>query len=137
MVKLRLRRKGRIHHPVYDIVAIDSRNKRDGAFIEQLGFYDPNTIPNTIKLDPDRAVYWLQVGAQPTVIVRNILSYEGILLRKHLIIKGKNQVEIENAVKEHKQVVAARYKRLKERRKARSLAKQKAKKEEEKKETEA
>ena len=137
MVKLRLRRKGRIHHAIYDIIAIDSRNKRDGAFIERLGYYDPNTNPNTVKLDPDRAVYWLQVGAQPTEVVRNILSYEGVLLRKHLIIKGKNQVEIEEAVKIHRDVANARYIRLKDRRKERYIAKQKLKEEEEKKAAEA
>lgn len=135
MVKLRLRRKGRIHHPVYDIIATDGRNKRDGAFIERLGYYDPNTNPNTVQLNPDRAVYWLQVGAQPTEVVRNILSYEGILLRKHLIIKGKNQQEIEDAVKQHKENSQKSYLRLKKQRKERRLAKLKAKKEEELKES--
>ncbi len=126
MVKLRLRRKGRAHHPVYDIVAVDIRAPRDGAFLERLGFYDPNTHPNTIKVDPDRAIYWLNVGAQPTNTVKNILSYEGVLLRRHLAFKGKNQVEIEEAVEKHKQVASDRYVRRGDLRKKRKEDKIKA-----------
>ncbi len=126
MVKLRLRRKGRAHHPVYDIVAVDIRAPRDGAFLERLGFYDPNTHPNTIKVDPDRAIYWLNVGAQPTNTVKNILSYEGVLLRRYMAFKGKNQVEIEEAVEKHKQVAADRYERRGDLRKKRKAAKLKA-----------
>ncbi len=127
MVKLRLRRKGRKHIAVYDIVAVDVRKRRDGAYLERLGYYDPNHQPSVIKIDPDRAIYWLNQGAQPTPIVRNLLSYEGVLLRRALAFKGKNQVEIEEAVKEHKEKVIARYKRRKELRKKRKLAKLKAK----------
>lgn len=113
MVKLRLRRKGRIHHPVYDIVAVDSRSRRDGAFLERLGYYDPNTQPSTISLDPDRTVYWLNTGAQPSDTVRFLLSYDGILLRRQLAFKGKNQEEIEEEVKKHKETVSNRYFRRK------------------------
>ncbi|TAL70425.1 MAG: 30S ribosomal protein S16 [Nitrospirae bacterium] len=126
MVKLRLRRKGRVHHPVYDIVAIDERAKRDGAFIERLGYYDPHHQPSVISIDPDRAVYWLSVGAQPTNLVRNLLSYEGILLRKYMAMKGSNQVEIEEAVKLHKEVAKARYFRRKDLRKKKVSDKEKA-----------
>lgn len=126
MVKLRLRRKGRAHHPVYDVVAIDSRKKRDGAFIERLGYYDPHTRPSTFKIDPDRAIYWLNVGAQPTNLVRNILSYEGILLRRQMQFKGKPESEIEEAIKRHKEVAKARYNRRKDLRKKRVEAKAKA-----------
>ncbi len=62
----------------------DSRAPRDGKFIEQLGSYNPNTNPATIVLDGDKAFAWLKVGAQPTLTARRILSYEGVLLRKHL-----------------------------------------------------
>jgi small subunit ribosomal protein S16 len=126
MVKLRLRRKGRAHHPVYDVVAIDSRKKRDGVFIERLGYYDPHTRPSTFKLDSDRAIYWLNVGAQCTNLVRNILSYEGILLRRQMQFKGKTEQEIEEAIKIHKEVAKARYSRRKEIRKKKELAKEKA-----------
>lgn len=126
MVKLRLRRKGRTHHPVYDIIAIDGRKRRDGAYLERLGYYDPNTQPNTIKIDPDRAMHWLNNGAQPTNVVRNILSYEGILLRRHLVFKGKNQVEIEEEVKKHKEISMNRYYRRSDLRKKRKEDKIKA-----------
>lgn len=123
MVKLRLRRKGRAHYPVYDIVAVDGRSRRDGAFIERLGYMNPNTQPSTVNIDPNRALYWLNVGAQPTEVVRDLLSYEGILLRRHLNFKGKSQAEIEEAVNKHKEVVKSRYFRRKELRKKRKVAK--------------
>jgi small subunit ribosomal protein S16 len=129
MVKLRLRRKGRIHQPVYDIVAMDSRLRRDGAYLERLGFYDPNTQPSTIQINPDRALFWLNTGAQPTLIVKNLLSIEGVLLRKALGFKGKSQAEIEAEVTKHKETANARYTRRKELRKKRIVAKAKAKKE--------
>lgn len=132
MVKIRLRRKGRAHYPVYDIVAIDGRSRRDGDFLERLGFYNPNNHPNTIQINEERALYWLGTGAQPTDVVKQILSYEGILLRRHLQFKNKTQEEIEEAVTKHKQVVKARYDRRKELRKERQ-AKKAAEKEAEKK----
>lgn len=126
MVKLRLRRKGRMHHAVYDIVAVDGRARRDGAFLDKLGFYDPNTNPNTIRIDTNKALHWLSVGAQPTETVGLLFSYEGVLLRKHLKIKGKSQEEIEAEVEKHKNVVSARYERRKKLRKERAIAKAKA-----------
>lgn len=132
MVKIRLRRKGRTHHPVYDIVAVDGRKKRDGAFIERLGYYDPHTIPSTISIDPYRTIYWLNVGAQPTDIVKNLLSYEGVLLRRHLQFKGKAPEEIEELVQKHKSNAKTRYFRLKEKRKKKEEAKAKAAQKEEK-----
>jgi len=126
MVKLRLRRKGRKHYPVYDIVAVNVRARRDGAFLERLGYYNPNTHPNTIVVDSNRALYWLNVGAQPSPTVNRILSYEGILLTKHLKLKGKTDDEIAAEVQKHKEIVAARYLRRKELRKKRQEDKKKA-----------
>lgn len=83
--KLRLQRRGRKNHPFYQIIVADSRAPRDGKYIERIGSYNPNTNPATITLDFDRALYWLQVGAQPTDTVRNILSDEGVLMKKHLL----------------------------------------------------
>jgi small subunit ribosomal protein S16 len=97
--------------------------------LERLGFYDPNTKPSSITIDPDRAIYWLNVGAQPTPIVQKLLSYEGVLLRRAMSFKGKNQVEIEEAVKEHKLKVLDRYARRKDLRKKRKVAKIKAEEE--------
>lgn len=83
--KLRLQRRGRKNYPFYQIIVADSRAPRDGKYIERIGSYNPNTHPATITLDFDRALYWLQTGAQPTDTVRNILSNEGVLLKKHLL----------------------------------------------------
>lgn len=83
-VKIRLQRHGRRGYPFYHIVTADSRAPRDGKFIERLGSYNPNTNPATIDLDFERALYWLNVGAQPTDTARNILSREGVLMKKHL-----------------------------------------------------
>ncbi len=113
MVKLRLRRKGRIRKPFYDIVAIDGRKKRDGAYIEQVGTYDPMTTPSTVLINHDRAMYWLGVGAQPTDRVRAILSFDGVLLRRNLLGKGKSAEEAEAAVVEHRELTLRRYNRHK------------------------
>ena len=83
-VKIRLQRHGKKNFAFFHIVVADSRSPRDGRFIEQLGSYNPNTNPATIILDADKALKWLNVGAQPTLTARRILSYEGVLLRKHL-----------------------------------------------------
>jgi len=83
-VKIRLQRHGKKNFAFFHIVVADSRSPRDGKFIELLGSYNPNTNPATIVLDADKALAWLNVGAQPTLVTRRILSYEGVLLRKHL-----------------------------------------------------
>ncbi len=123
MVKIRLRRKGRTHYPFYDIVAIDSRNRRDGAFIERLGFYNPNTQPSNIEINVERAIYWLNNGAQPSDTVRKLLSYEGVFLARHLKFKNKSSDEIEEALIKHKEISIARYWRRRELRKKREFAK--------------
>ena len=127
MVKLRLRRKGRTHYPIYDIVAVDGRKKRDGEFLERLGWYDPHTQPNTISINSERAIYWLNVGAQPTDTVNELLSYEGVLLQRALQFKGKSEEEIAELLVKHKETAKARYFRRKELRKKREIAKEKAK----------
>lgn len=130
MVKLRLRRKGRTHHAVYDIIVSDGRKKRDGAYIERLGYYDPHTAPSTIQIDSDRAIYWLNVGAQPTDLVKELMSYEGILLKRTLQFKGKSEAEIISEIEKHKVTAKERYFRRAELRKKRAEAKEKAKAEE-------
>ncbi len=82
--KIRLQRGGRKGYAFYRIVIADSRAPRDGRFIEKIGTYNPNTNPSTVDLNFDRALYWVEVGAQPTDTVRNILSREGVYLMKHL-----------------------------------------------------
>ena len=82
--KIRLQRGGRKGYAVYRIVIADSRAPRDGKFTEKIGTYNPNTNPATVDLNFERALYWVEVGAQPTDTVRNILSREGIYMMKHL-----------------------------------------------------
>ena len=82
--KIRLQRGGRKGYAFYRIVIADARAPRDGRFTEKIGTYNPNTNPATVDLNFDRALYWLEVGAQPTDTVRNILSREGVYLMKHL-----------------------------------------------------
>jgi len=83
--KIRLQRHGRKGYAYYHIVIADSRAPRDGKFIERIGSYNPNTNPATIDLKFERALHWLTTGAQPTDTTRNILSAEGVLLKKHLL----------------------------------------------------
>ena len=82
--KIRLQRHGRKGYAYYPIVIADSRAPRDGRFIERIGSYNPNTNPATVTLNFERALYWVNCGAQPTDTVRTILSNEGVLLMKHL-----------------------------------------------------
>jgi len=83
--KIRLQRQGRKFQAIYSIVVTDSRAPRDGKFIESLGQYNPNSNPATIVLDFNKALEWLQKGAQPTDTCRAILSYKGVLYKKHLL----------------------------------------------------
>ena len=83
-VKIRLQRHGKKGKPFYWIVAADARSKRDGKYLEKIGTYDPNTAPATIDLNFDSAISWLGKGAQPTNTAKAILSYSGVLLKKHL-----------------------------------------------------
>jgi len=84
-VKIRLARHGRKRHAYYHIVVANSRAPRDGRYIERIGSYNPNTNPATIELDFDKALDWLQKGAQPTDTARAILSYRGVMMKKHLL----------------------------------------------------
>ncbi len=82
--KIRLQRHGRKGYAFYSIVIADVRAPRDGKFTEKIGTYNPNTNPATVDLNFERALYWVECGAQPTDTVRNILSDEGVMLMKHL-----------------------------------------------------
>ena len=82
--RIRLQRGGRKSYAFYSIVIADARAPRDGKFTEKIGTYNPNTKPATVDLNFERALYWVETGAQPTDTVRNILSREGVYLMKHL-----------------------------------------------------
>ena len=108
--KIRLQRNGRKGYAFYSIVIADARAPRDGRFTEKIGTYNPNTNPATVDLNFERALHWVMVGAQPTDTVRNILSREGVYMKKHLlggVVKGafdEAQAEAKfNAWKENKQ----------------------------------
>ena len=90
-VKIRLSRRGRKKLAIYDIVVADARSPRDGKIIEKIGNYNPNSNPATINLDLDKALEWVMKGAQPSETARAILSYKGVMMKKHLqvgVLKG-------------------------------------------------
>ncbi len=90
-VKIRLARRGRKKLAKYDVVVADARSPRDGKFIEKIGTYNPLTVPATIELNDEKAFQWLMNGAQPSDTVKAMLSYRGVMLRKHLqigVVKG-------------------------------------------------
>ena len=78
-VKIRLRRIGAKKAPFYRIVVADSRNPRDGRFIEEIGYYDPTTEPTTFKVDAEKAQKWVSTGAQPTETVKELFKKNGVL----------------------------------------------------------
>ncbi len=84
-VKIRLQRHGSKKRPFYFIVAANARSPRDGKFIEKLGTYNPLTVPATIEINRERALHWLNNGAEPTNTTRRILSFKGVLYLKHLM----------------------------------------------------
>lgn len=83
--KIRLQRHGKKGKAFFHLVIADSRAPRDGKFIEKVGVYNPNTNPATIDIEFERALHWVQVGAEPTDTVRAILSYKGVLYKNHLL----------------------------------------------------
>ena len=93
-VKLRLRRMGKKKQPIYKVVAADSRAPRDGKFLEAIGLYNPLTDPSTVDIKEDRALYWLNAGAQPTDTVKSLLTQKGIILKRELIRRGLSEDKI-------------------------------------------
>ena len=78
VVRIRLARHGRKKRPFYRLVVADSRTPRDGKFIEMIGTYNPLTDPAEVKVDEERAIYWLKVGAQPSDTARSLLRKVGV-----------------------------------------------------------
>jgi small subunit ribosomal protein S16 len=99
-VKIRLQRHGKKDAAFFHVVAADGRAPRDGAFIEKLGTYNPNTNPATIELNFESTLKWLQNGAVPTETCNAILSYKGILMKKHLLDGVKKGALTEAQVEE-------------------------------------
>lgn len=88
-VKIRLKRIGAKKSPFYRVVVSDSRSPRDGRFVEEIGTYNPLTEPAQIAIKEDRAIYWLQTGAQPSDSARHLLSQVGIMKKIHELRQGK------------------------------------------------
>ena len=108
-VKIRLARRGRKARAMYDIVVADSRSPRDGRFIEKLGNYNPNTNPATIVLNEESAFDWVMKGAQPTDTARAILSYRGVMMKKHLQVGvNKGAITQEEADKRYAEWLKAK-----------------------------
>jgi small subunit ribosomal protein S16 len=111
-VKIRLARRGRKKLAKFDVIVADARAPRDGRFIEKIGTYDPLTNPATIDLNDDKAFQWLMNGAQPSDTVKAMLSYRGIMMRKHLqigVVKGAiTQEAADQKLAEWKQAKAAK-----------------------------
>jgi small subunit ribosomal protein S16 len=91
---------GKKRQPIYKVVAADARSPRDGKYIEAIGSYNPKTDPATIELNEERALYWLGCGAQPTITVKNLLSKQGILLKKELIKAGLSEEAVSAKLEE-------------------------------------
>lgn len=83
--RIRLQRKGKKGKPFYHLVVADQRSPRDGKYIERIGAYDPNKNPALVEVDHDKAVAWMQQGAQPSDTARAILSYSGVVFKNHLL----------------------------------------------------
>jgi|SRR5690606_11537285 len=142
-VKIRLQRHGSKKRPFYFIVVANSTSPRDGKFIEKLGTYNPLTVPATIQLNRDRALEWVNNGAQPTNTCRRILSFKGVLYLKHLmrgvelnLFDEKTALEkFETWNAEHEKLVAEREEthRKHKTEKRKSIAEESVKKVEEKK----
>lgn len=127
--RIRLQRYGKKGKPFYHIVIADGRAPRDGKFIEQIGTYNPLTIPATINLDIDKSIQWLKNGAQPSDTAKAILSYKGVMYKYHLekgVMKGA--LTPEQAEAKFNTWLAEKTEKIASKIKARELAKKDAKK---------
>ena len=97
--KIRLKRIGRRNRPFYRLIVIDSRKKRDGAAIEQVGWYNPIADENSYDINGDRVLHWLGEGAIPSDAVKKIMRQEGLSLRWHLMQQDVDEKEIEKEMK--------------------------------------
>ena len=126
-VKLRLQRMGKKKQPIYKIVAVDSRVKRDGRFIDAVGLYNPSTNPMTITLREDRVFHWLERGAQPTDTVKNLLSRKGVWLKWGLKKKKADEATIAAEFEKWQMMQSAKLQKENERKARRKAAKKKKK----------
>ena len=97
--KIRLKRIGRRNRPFYRLIVIDSRKRRDGAAIEQVGWYNPIDANNSYEINNERILHWLGEGAIPSNAVKKIMKNEGLALRWHLMQQGVDEKQIEKEIK--------------------------------------
>lgn len=114
---------GKKKQPVYKVVAADSRSPREGKFIEAIGLYNPKTDPATININEERALYWLNVGAQPTDTVKNLLSNQGIILKRELTKQGLSETDIAIKLEEWKKLKEANLSALMEKKSEKAKSK--------------
>jgi small subunit ribosomal protein S16 len=107
-VRIRLTRLGRKKRPFFRIVATDSRNRRDGAYLDKLGHYNPLTKPAEVVVDEDKAIAWLMKGATPSDTVRSLFSQNGIMMKFDLIKKGASPEKIDEEMKKRELLLKAR-----------------------------
>jgi len=121
---------GKKKQPIYKVVAADSRSPRDGKFLEDIGLYNPLTNPHTVNIKEERALYWLNVGAQPTDTVKSLLRDKGIILKRELKRKGLSEEKIEAELQEWFKLREERIKsRASSRKSKKSVSKEKVKEE--------
>jgi len=110
MVKLRLTRMGSINKPFYRVIAIDSRSRRDGKYLDNVGYYDPKHTPAIITINEEKALKWLKEGAQPSDTVRSLFSKKGIMKKWHEMKytkKGSSQpIEASKPIKAEEPIIA-------------------------------
>lgn len=121
-----MRREGKKQHPIYKLVATDSRSPRDGGYLEALGQYDPHTNPITLVLKEPRIEYWLKKGAQPTDTVRSLLRRTGFWLHWTLTRQGKDEATIKNIMERWQMLQVDKPKHEADRKLRRSERKKKA-----------
>lgn len=127
---------GKKNQPIYRIVAADARSPRDGRFIEEVGFYDPNKEPMMIKLQETKVVKWIKNGAQPTDTVKSLLKRSGLAFKLNLVKRGFDETKINEEMQKFEAGKDEKAKKDKERKLRRVQAK-KAKKDENKEKKEA
>ena len=132
MVKLRLKRMGKKRKPIYRIVAADARSPRDGRFIEDVGFYDPNKEPMEVKIKEKRVVYWINSGAKPTETVMSLLRRQGLIHKLRLKKRGFSEEAITEEMNKYFDKKKDQLEREKERKVRRRQNKTKKSKEEKK-----
>ena len=131
-VRIRLRRMGRKKRPFYRIVVADSRSPRDGRYIESVGFYNPVEHPPEVRVDEERAGYWLDQGAIPSDTVKSILQQQGVLFKRSMVKKGVPEAQIEEEMKKWEVLQIERQRRAEEKSEAKKKAKAEKKEAEEK-----